>query len=266
MEGPKTKVLELTSGTVRVTAQAGELVGLQIGDRDWMHKGSEPGWGHSDTEMFPIIGPTAETAYRVQVPKGNAIQDQHGLLREMEYGLVSQTDTGLVYEKKYQAGSLVPNSKHPQRSQAKWLIWPYTFRLTKTIRLLSNGVEVSFGLTGDKDMPYMIGYHPAFSIQTKQAKVIAGDREVTLPQVMDVGDRALELPDCQSLLLEDGGRLLLESSGFGHFMLWSPDPGMLCVEPISFYPYTAGPGKLHQGFRFLEEQEEQFTLTIRRAD
>ena len=266
MEDRPEEIVQIASEALRVTVKGGELTGLFFGDRNWMHKGSEPGWGHSDTEMFPIIGPTDQTAYRVQVPRGNAIQDQHGLLRELDYTLVSQTETQVVYAKNYKAGTLVPNSKYPQRSTVKWLIWPFTFRFTKTICLLSDGVEVSFGLSGERDMPYMIGYHPAFSIQSGRAKVITGDREVSLQQVLEVGDRAFELPQCESLILEDNDRLRLESRGFGHFMLWSPDPGMLCVEPISFYPYNAGPEKLHEGFRFLENTEQRFSLSIKPLD
>ena len=75
----------------------------------------------SDTEMFPIIGPTAEADFQVQTPRDIAIQDQHGLLREMDYELVSRTGTEAVLQKKYKARTPVKNSKYPEKSNKEYL-------------------------------------------------------------------------------------------------------------------------------------------------
>lgn len=255
--------IRLEHKRLAVEVKAGELAGLCYDGREYMHPAEAPGWGHSDTEMFPIIGPTAQSAYRVQVPRGNAMLDQHGLFRELPYELVSSSGSEVVLEKSYKAGTPVPNSKFPDRSQLRMQVWPYPFQIVKTFSLLPDGVRISFELRGERDTPYMFGYHPAFRITSQAAKVHCGQREIGLEEVLSVGDRAFELPDCESLVLQDAGRLQLESRGFGHFMLWSPDPGMLCMEPITFYPYHAGPGRLHEGFRFLGDSAVTFSLSIR---
>ena len=254
--------LVLTLADLRAEISAGELTSFRQGEHEFMHSPDEPGWGHSDTEMFPVIGPTAEAGYRVQVPRGNALQDQHGLLRELDYTLVSATQTTAVLEKAYQAGTPVANSKFPGRSTARWLVWPYSFRFEKRFRLLPDALEVTFEVSGEVDMPFMIGYHPAFRLQTAEARVAGCGREISLAEVQAAGDRALEVAECENLVLEDTGRLEIRSVGFGHFMLWSPDPGMICIEPVTYYPYSRPQAEMHEGFQYLEREPRHFSLTL----
>lgn len=255
--------IRLRSGDLTAEVSNGELVSLVKGGREYMHKAGEPGWGHSDTEMFPIIGPTADMAYRVQVPRGNAMLDQHGLLREMPYSVRSSTEDEVILEKIYTAGTPVHNSKFPDRSQLRMQIWPYGFRFTKRIKLFQDRAEVAFEVHAEKDMPYMLGYHPAFAIRSEQARVKVKNQEISLKAVLEVGDRALHVPDCDTLILEDEtSNLEVRTEGFGHFMLWSPDPGMLCIEPITFYPYNAPAGQLHEGFEYAKGDTDSFSVTL----
>jgi hypothetical protein len=66
-----------------VKIDQGELVSFLKNKEELIHQKGEPGWRNSDTEMFPVIGPTEATNFMISTPKGNAIQDQHGLLREL---------------------------------------------------------------------------------------------------------------------------------------------------------------------------------------
>ncbi len=263
MEATEHTPILLQQADLAVEISKGALTGLTYQGFEYMHKASEPGWGHSDTEMFPIIGPTSDATYRVQVPRGHALLDQHGLLRELPYTVNEASDTEVVLEKSYTAGTPIQNSKFPERSQLRMQIWPYDFQFTKRISLHLDRVEVSFEVRGEKDMPFMLGYHPAFAIRSKKAGVLAGDQAFDMDAIMGVGDRALHVPDCRNIRLEDGQKnLQLRTDGFQSFMLWSPDPGMLCIEPITFYPYDAGTGKLHEGFTHLGAESQHFLLTI----
>lgn len=263
METAQPTPIVLTNGDLSAEIRGGELSSFRHGTYEFMHAPDQPGWGHSDTEMFPVVGPTADTGYRVQVPRGNAIQDQHGLLRELAYSRVSATKTTAVLQKIYQAGTPVANSKFPGRSTARWLVWPYSFRFEKRFSLLPDSLEVSFEVSGDVDMPFMVGYHPAFNLQTPEARVSGCGREITLTEVLATGDRAYELPGCETLVLEDSRRLELRSRGFGHFMLWSPDPGMICLEPVTYYPYSRPQAEMHDGFEYLGREPRHFSLTLK---
>ncbi|MDF1518420.1 MAG: aldose 1-epimerase, partial [Lutibacter sp.] len=75
-----------------VKIEKGELVSFLKNDEELIHQKGLPGWRNSDTEMFPVIGPTEATDFVVSTPKGNAIQDQHGLLRELIYTLMDSCE------------------------------------------------------------------------------------------------------------------------------------------------------------------------------
>lgn len=258
-------MIYLRYGNLVAGIEAGELLSLRQDDHEFMHGPGEPGWSHSDTEMFPIIGPTAEASYRVQVPRGNAIQDQHGLLRDMEYITEAQDETSATFVKKYKAGTRVRNSKFPARSEVEWLIWPFDFTFRKRFQLETDSLLVHFILEGEKDMPYMLGYHPAFALRSPGAFVKAGARDIPLGEIMAAGNRALPVMNTRYIALYDDRVLQLEATGFSHFMLWTEVPNMVCIEPITFYPYAVHQKQLHEGFDFLKGKEEVFSLRIKPA-
>ena len=238
---------------------AGELIAYQLDRRELIHQKGSPGWRSSDAEMFPVIGPTAAAGFRVETPRGAAAQDQHGLLRELDYVLVDATETTAAFEKVYAAGTAVSNSKYPAKSTAETLSWPYDFRFRKTFELREDGLQVDFNIRGELGMPFQLGYHPAFKLTAdpEDVHLVADGRTIALQDVLDVGDRALHVPDCTDVTLHDGelGIVRLQTQGFGAFMLWAPVASMICVEPITFYPYDAGAERLHEGFRTLDEAE-----------
>src|SRR5690606_31059609 len=98
---------------------------------------------------------------------------QHGLLREMDYKLIEQTSHKIVYLKKYEAGTLVKNAKFPEKSSEEYLSWPYDFEFQKSFELFDGGLKVVFEVSGEEGMPFMLGYHPAFRLQSPNATVRA---------------------------------------------------------------------------------------------
>ncbi|MEK6154518.1 aldose 1-epimerase [Flavobacteriaceae bacterium 3-367] len=253
-------ILQAFDQSVRI--DAGELVGYQVAGHEYIHQKGSPGWRSSDTEMFPIIGPTNEAGFRVHVSKGNAIQDQHGLLRELDYEQLSHSNTKAVYKKKYRAATPVENSKYPEKSTARLLIWPFNFEFTKTYELSKAGLEITFGVSGDQDMPFMLGYHPAFKLHIPDPIILANDKTIGLAEVLEVGSRALEVPNCDTIVLKDKNDIQVKTEGFGNFMLWTEVPNMVCIEPISFYPYAVAQEELFEGFRYLAGDQEEFKVSI----
>ena len=245
-----------------VKIDEGELVGYSAEGHEYIHQKGSPGWRNSDTEMFPIIGPTNEANFRVTTPKGAAVQDQHGLLREMAYQLVSQTETKAVFRKQYVSGTPIKNSKYPSKSTEEYLSWPYNFEFTKSFEISENGLRIQFKITAEEGMPFMLGYHPAFKLTSERASIKTAERTIALKEVLDVGSRALPVMDCNSLTLVDVGELIIKTEGFGNFMLWTEVPNMLCIEPITFYPYAVSQKKLHSGFQPVNRPENIFSVII----
>ena len=254
-------MVQLQSGNSSVGIDQGELVSFKVGEHEFIHQKGSPGWRNADTEMFPIIGPVNEVGFSVQVPRGNAIQDQHGLLRELEYRLISQTTDSAVFLKEYVAGTPVKNSKFPEKSTKPWLMWPYGFGFEKSFVLKGQTLEITFKISGERDMPFMLGYHPAFKLQTDTPTIVAGNRKITLDEVLEVGNRALHITDCTSITLKDQREITIETEGFGQFMCWTEVGNMVCIEPITFYPYAVAQRELHHGFQHL--QDEPAVLKVR---
>ena len=252
----------LSTGNQTIKIDAGELIGYTVDGYEYIHQKGSPGWRNSDTEMFPIIGPTAMADFKVKTPRGTAIQDQHGLLRELEYELVRHTDYHAVFQKKYLANTPVKNSKFPDKSSVNELFWPYSFTFVKQFELQENGLKITFKVSGETGMPFMLGYHPAFKLHTRKPIIEIDERNIDLAQVLEVGGRALQVENCESLILKDAMRLKIKTQGFGNFMLWTEVPNMICVEPISFYPYAVEQHNLNKGFMVLNEKEVNFMVRI----
>src|SRR5690606_31813158 len=255
-------MLELTLSNQRVRIDAGELVGFNVDDYEYIHQKGSPGWRSSDTEMFPVIGPTNEANFRVATPKGEAVQDQHGLLREMEYELMSKTATFAVYQKKYTADTRVRNSKFPKKSREEFLSWPYNFRFKKSFELKEGHLEIGFAISGDIGMPFMLGYHPAFKLNSANPVIDVKNGEIGLPEVLAVGNRAMPILNRDTITLWDERDITIKTEGFGNFMLWTEVNNMVCIEPITFYPYAVEQNLLSRGFQYLEGKEKVFKVHI----
>ncbi len=247
-------MVELKNKNATVCIDKGELVGYVVNGHEFIHQKGSPGWGSSDTEMFPIIGPVDQANFRVSTPKGEAIQDQHGLLRQFDYDLISQSETRAVFQKNYKAGTEITNSKYPAKSTEPLMSWPYDFQFEKSFHLTETGLEVTFKITGEKNMPFMLGYHPAFKLHTESPTITANNKEITLDEVLAVGSRALHVPDCTSITLKDEKEVAITTEGFGNFMCWTEVRNMVCIEPISFYPYAVEQKHLNQGFQEVGEE------------
>lgn len=255
-------MVELGYSNQSVKIEEGELVSYEVAKHEYIHQKGNPGWRNSDTEMFPIIGPTAEASFQVQTPRDFAIQDQHGLLRELDYELISQTNMEAVFRKSYKQRTPVENSKYPEKSNKKFLYWTYDFEFEKKFSLTENGLEIAFTVFGERDSPFMLGYHPAFNLTTKNPVLIAEEHAITLPQVLAAGSKAFKVIGYDEVVLKDANELRIQTEGFGNFMLWTEVPNMICIEPITFYPYEVEQKDLHEGFQYLENTSKTFKVRI----
>jgi galactose mutarotase-like enzyme len=255
-------MISLQSNNQSVRVDEGELISYKVDGHEYIHQKGSPGWSSADTEMFPIIGPVNEADYAVQVPKGTAVQDQHGHLRQFAYESISSSKTTAVFKKKYTAGRLIKNSKFPDKSPKQWLRWPYGFEFEKRYELKREGLEIEFVVLGERDMPFMLGYHPAFKLYTKNPIIKTNKGEITLDEVLAVGSRAFQVADCTEITLLDKNKITIKTEGFGHFMCWTAVRNMVCIEPISFYPYAVAQQNLHEGFEFLTSNPNIFKVKL----
>jgi len=249
-----------------VKIDKGELVSFSKNDEELIHQKGQPGWRNSDTEMFPIIGPTEANDFMVATPKGHAIQDQHGLLRELTYNLMEKNDNYAIFQKVYVANTLIKNSKFPEKSPKEKLHWPYDFRFTKSYELSNESLKITFKIEAEKGMPFMLGYHPAFKLSSDKTEICkTKSEEISLQKIMDGGSTANPVLNTQeiNLLKNTGYNISIKTKGFNNFMLWTEVPNMLCVEPITAYPYTEGEPLLSKKLFSVSNGQDLFEVVIK---
>ena len=242
----------------------GELVSYRKDDEELIHQKGAPGWRNSDTEMFPVIGPTEANDFIVHTDRGEAIQDQHGLLRELEYKMLSHAENSVVYQKTYKKNTKITNSKYPGKSSKEMVFWPYSFEFKKRYQLSNEALTIQFEVKGEKGMPYMLGYHPAFKLSGNNTEILkADDRQIRLQEILDVGSVAYPVLETSQIALikTNAHHIILKTKGFENFMLWTEVPNMLCIEPITAYPYTGNDALGENLFRRCN-QTDHFEVTI----
>lgn len=247
-----------------VKIEKGELVSYIFNNEELIHQKGTPGWRNSDTEMFPIIGPTETNNFKVSTPKGNYNQDQHGLLRELEYSVESKTENTCSFIKKYAAYTAIENSKFPEKSPVRLLSWPYSFTFKKIVQLSNEGLNISFEIVAEKGMPFMLGYHPAFKLKGNKTEIVrTSSEDISIQKIMDQGNIALPVLNTSEIYLikENGVNLKLKTKGFQSFMLWTAVPNMLCIEPITAYPYT-GESALSEDLFLNSTGKDKFEMEI----
>ncbi len=245
-----------------VQVDSGKIASYTIDGLEFIHQRAT-GWPNSDTEMFPIIGPTAKADYRVQVNDSKVVLDQHGLLREFPYKRLIAEGEVSRWVKKYKAFTELTNSKYPENSSETVQFWPYDFTFTKSFGFNEKGLEITFEIEADSEMPFMLGYHPAFKINPDyKAELVVDQQTHTLQNVLDAGSKAYEIAHSRRLILKNEKSIVLETEGFNHFMCWTEVPEMLCIEPITFYPGSVDQKELHSGFQLMKTTNRTFKVLI----
>jgi len=224
------KIIELSSPDNQSKAKfdSGELISYQKFGNEFIHHKNDVGWNSSDTEMFPIIGPTQKNNFRVSTPKGECIQDQHGLLRNLNYILLQNDNNTASFQKDYLKNTRVDNPKYPNKSTEKEVFWTYDFSFIKKYELNNDSLKIQFEIVSEKGMPFMLGYHPAFNT-TKESYCKIEGRKVTIDDVLKVGNAAYPLLNQNKIVLfNENHGIEITTEGFQNFMLWTEVENMIC--------------------------------------
>ncbi len=117
--------------------------------REYMWCGNPDAWKRRSPILFPIIGKYNNNVYRYngkEYPMG-----QHGFARNMEFELISKTETTLVMR-------LVETKDTLE-------IYPFHFEILYKYTLEDNDIKVNWVVrnTDEKEMYFCIGGHPAFA-------------------------------------------------------------------------------------------------------
>ncbi|PQJ79978.1 aldose 1-epimerase [Polaribacter porphyrae] len=248
-----------------ISIKNGELTSFTHNNLEYIHQKGNKGWRKSDDEMFPVIGPTSKNNFRVHTKNGDAVQDQHGLLRELDYDLISYNKISANYIKSYKKNTLIKNSKFPEKSSEEFLHWPFNFSFEKKFLLQENILKIDFIINSEENMPFMLGYHPAFLLSnTGKETFTANNKTYSLIDVYKAGSNAFPILDSDKIILKniDKNNLEISTEGFNNFMLWTEVDNMVCIEPITQYTsYTNQ--KFSEENMSISKGKNTFSITIK---
>ena len=135
--------------TVKINSLGAELTSvLSASGYEYMWQGKE--WNKHAPVLFPICGALLDGKY---IFKGREYpMGKHGFARDKEFALVESTDTSLVLRLESNDETLA--------------IYPFDFSLTASFTLDGDRLNTVFSVenTGKQIMPYMFGWHPAFTL------------------------------------------------------------------------------------------------------
>ncbi|MBG7611964.1 aldose 1-epimerase [Polaribacter sp. BAL334] len=231
-------MIQIKNSKSAIAIDEGELVSYVFDGQEYIHQKGNKGWRKSDDEMFPIIGPTEKNDFVVHTKNGDAIQDQHGLLRELNYYLLSESENQVKFIKNYKKNTWVKNSKYPSKSTEEFLYWPFDFTFEKKFTLQNDSLVIDFTIQSEEGMPFMLGYHPAFLLSdTGEETLMANNQKITLTDVLNAGSNAFPVLNSDEIVLINNHKKNLQiiTKGFHNFMLWTEVKNMLCIEPITQY-------------------------------
>ncbi len=142
--------------SIKVDSHGAELKSLKrlTDNQEYMWKGDPAFWGRTSPVLFPFVGGVNQKLYRVDGKE--YAMNQHGFARDMEFELVSRSETEIWFE-------LQSNEETLQK-------YPYAFVLKLGYKLGENSVEVCWQVENpsDETMYFAIGGHPAFNCPLKE--------------------------------------------------------------------------------------------------
>ena len=127
-----------------------QLVSLKVSGREYLWQGDERWWtGHSPV-LFPIVG-CLRDGHAVSA-QGDINLKRHGVARLFEHEVVDPSHGHVCFE-------LRSNDEIRE-------LYPYDFKLNMCYTIASDALEQRFVVTntGDVDLPFTLGGHPAFNI------------------------------------------------------------------------------------------------------
>lgn len=126
-------------------------------DQEYIWSGDPEIWNGTAPVLFPIVGKLKNNEYKFE---GKTYKmNQHGFARKLKFNVVNKTESAISFKLNADV-----NTK---------LIYPFNFELIVTFSIYNNQLSVNYAVTnnGDQQMPFTIGSHPAFCLQTSNCKL-----------------------------------------------------------------------------------------------
>lgn len=189
---------------IMVSAAGAELCSIMCNGKEYLWQADPAYWNRHSPVLFPIVGRVWDNTYRCE--GGTYSLGQHGFARDMEFSLVSVSDDEVWYR-------LTDNEETLRK-------YPYNFCLEIGYRIEGKKIHVMWRVanSGDREMYFQIGAHPAFYFPgydstTKERGFFGFDRTDGLEYIL-IGEKGCAVTDVHYPLNLKDGLLPLDTSTF----------------------------------------------------
>ncbi len=160
------KLTTITDGSVSASIDSlgAQLMNLGLGGNEYLWQGDPAFWNRRSPVLFPIVGVLKDG--RATSAQGEVVLPRHGCARDYEHEIVELDETHVVYQ-------LDANEK----TRAAY---PFDFRLNMGYEVREGALYQSYTVTntGEVDLPFTFGAHPAFNVPLCGADESFGDYEL----------------------------------------------------------------------------------------
>lgn len=135
--------------TLKAKTSGAELTSIIKDNIEYLWQADASIWARHAPVLFPIVGKLNNNTYKIG-DKSYSLP-QHGFARDMDFKLVSQTDTSIHYQLKYSDETL--------------LKYPFKFEFNVIYTIKDDTIIVEYGVKNIDSEPIMfaVGGHPAFN-------------------------------------------------------------------------------------------------------
>lgn len=246
--------------TAAIDSMGAQLTSLALNGNEYLWQADPAFWGKHAPVLFPIVGALKDG--HAESAAGSCDMARHGLARIVEHKLVDVSEDGssVTYE--------LTESDESLRA------YPYRFKLNMTYALTGDAtLTQTFTVinTGEVDMPFSVGGHPAFNVPVPTASdetfedyelsftepwscacptmvdggLMTFDETFDVPEASDTYPLTHETFECDTIMLTDvpgstltlrgrksGHGIKMDFEGFKYMGIWSPGTApFIALEP-----------------------------------
>ncbi|MGO5499693.1 aldose 1-epimerase family protein [Paratractidigestivibacter faecalis] len=187
--------------TATVDSMGAQLMSLTCAGAEYLWQGDPKFWPRRAPVLFPIVGCLKND--EAMSAQGPVCLKRHGIARTREHSIVERSESSVTFQL--------------DSDEATRELYPFDFRLNMTYSTDGTSLAQRFAVTntGDVDLPFTLGGHPAFNVPMPGAAGEAFDDYALVfakawsPSVPAIDEKGIHDFGRMTQLMEDSRELAL---------------------------------------------------------
>lgn len=189
------KTLSNDKISIQIAEHGAELVSIYANTTEYLWQADPKYWGRHSPVLFPIVGRVWNNTYQHE---GKIYTlGQHGFARDMNFQLTYEEEDAVIF-------TLESNEETLEK-------YPFPFVLEVGYRLKGNRIEVIWSVqnTGEKEMHFQIGAHPAFyyrdlNVETRERGYLDFGSKIKTLEYISPAEKGCVSQERRTLTLQEG--------------------------------------------------------------